>query len=587
MKYGKMNYSLLAIYLILLIILINARKEYEWESLNYYEILGLLGGEDDDAAATVSHKAYNQTEIKRAYRRQAQLHHPDKQKNKENTDIGEVNARFAKIAEAYDILSDSDKRRDYDSLLEHDAFTSSGHFDGESWRGGRSTYNYNGDTMRRKRHNFASEFHFSDPNILFQNLFSSFSGYQGKAQHFDPYFDNFRRKTTNKSVPSHVSESQEILYDSQTDTEVLRVMRREEFRDSNYFRVIAQEFMQDLRYGEIIPVSEPYVAEEGHLGYRREKTKDRDHNASGKRSSNILDEGEVLRPGNSLWSRNGKYHAGLTSTCEFYVMRNSDIDEDFVDSEDNIVWSSENFGSRGIQCFVTVFRGDVMVVAGYDLRSVEEVIWSSDSMSPHKKDTLPKDSNYYLALDGDGSLIVYLHSSESPEERGKREKRYYSEFKDKFRQPSTTRAAVAWKVAQQWVQKKIRASNSNSLGDTCIWTSSIAGCNSSIRKLISAGRTMKQSADRVFYNVFQLLEEGGEDDIDIIDTTFRMIGKATSSVGRVGASLAKKGLFESKVASKVLRDMVHDKMRRWTRPTSSGESAERSTNGRRRHRTNT
>mmetsp|Transcript_12849 Transcript_12849/g.19500 ORF Transcript_12849/g.19500 Transcript_12849/m.19500 type:complete len:587 (+) Transcript_12849:73-1833(+) len=582
MKYGITNYSNFALYFVLpLIILIGASKDYEWESLNYYEILGLNGGEDD---TTVSdYKAYNQTEIKRAYRRQAQLHHPDKQKNKESEHMDEVNARFAKIAEAYEILSDEEKKLEYDSLLEHDTFANSGQFDGEAWQRGQSAYGYYDDNIRRRRHNFASEFRFSDPNELFQNLFSSFSGYQGKGQYFDPYFNKYERTGRNRSRPTHVSETQEILYDPQTDTEILRVIRREEFRDSNYFRLIAQEFVQDLRYGNITPISEPYIAEEGHLSYRKENIRNRDRKASGNRP-NFLNEGSVLRPGNSLWSRNGKYHASLTSTCEFYVMRNSGTDEDFDDFDDGVVWSSENFTSRGSQCFVTVFQGDVMVVAGYDLRNVKGVIWSSESMSSHKQEEIPIDSKYYLVLDDDGSLVVYLHSSESSEERDGREKNYFSEFKDKFRHPSTTKAAMAWKFARRWVEEKIRISNSNSLGDTCIWTSSIAGCNSSVRKLLSAGRNMKRIAEIALHNFVRQLEEGSENDIDFIDTAFRVIGKASSSVGKVGASLAKKGLFEGKVASKVFRDVVHDKIRRWSKSSSSGESTKHSSKERRRYR---
>ena len=53
---------------------------------------------------------YNQTEIKRAYRRPVQQRHPDKQKNGDDgssaSRVGEINARFAKIAEAYEVLSE-------------------------------------------------------------------------------------------------------------------------------------------------------------------------------------------------------------------------------------------------------------------------------------------------------------------------------------------------------------------------------------------------------------------------------------------------------------------------------------------------
>lgn len=59
---------------------------------------------------------YNQTETKRAYRRPVQQQHPDKQKQKNGDDgssgsrVEEVNARFAKIAEAYEVLSEKGKK---------------------------------------------------------------------------------------------------------------------------------------------------------------------------------------------------------------------------------------------------------------------------------------------------------------------------------------------------------------------------------------------------------------------------------------------------------------------------------------------
>lgn len=53
-------------------------------------------------------------EIKRAYRKLANKHHPDK--NKDNPKAAE---RFAKVGEAYEVLSDKDKRAKYDRLGEN------------------------------------------------------------------------------------------------------------------------------------------------------------------------------------------------------------------------------------------------------------------------------------------------------------------------------------------------------------------------------------------------------------------------------------------------------------------------------------
>mmetsp|Transcript_25473 Transcript_25473/g.35545 ORF Transcript_25473/g.35545 Transcript_25473/m.35545 type:complete len:227 (+) Transcript_25473:64-744(+) len=64
---------------------------------DYYDILGV-----DESASTA--------EIKRAYRKLALKWHPDKNpKNKK-----EAEERFKEISEAYDVLSDPEKRREYD-----------------------------------------------------------------------------------------------------------------------------------------------------------------------------------------------------------------------------------------------------------------------------------------------------------------------------------------------------------------------------------------------------------------------------------------------------------------------------------------
>jgi DnaJ-class molecular chaperone len=74
--------------------------------VNYYEILG------------VSHSATND-EIKKAYRRLALRYHPDK--NRDNPPE-EATQKFRQISEAYEILSDAEKRRQYDMQ-----FMDSGH----------------------------------------------------------------------------------------------------------------------------------------------------------------------------------------------------------------------------------------------------------------------------------------------------------------------------------------------------------------------------------------------------------------------------------------------------------------------------
>ena len=74
---------------------------------SYYDILGVEKGATDE-------------DIKKAYRKLARKYHPDVNKEKD------ADQRFKEISEAYAVLSDKDKRSEYDQLG-HDAFTGSGH----------------------------------------------------------------------------------------------------------------------------------------------------------------------------------------------------------------------------------------------------------------------------------------------------------------------------------------------------------------------------------------------------------------------------------------------------------------------------
>lgn len=117
---------------------------------DYYEVLGLKKG----ASAS---------EIKSAYRKMALKYHPDK--NKES----DAEAKFKEINEAYQVLSDDQKKKTYDQFG-HAAFDPSsgmgggqGPFGGFGSAGGPFTWNYStgGD----------AGFDFGDPFEIFEQFF--------------------------------------------------------------------------------------------------------------------------------------------------------------------------------------------------------------------------------------------------------------------------------------------------------------------------------------------------------------------------------------------------------------------------------
>ena len=129
---------------------------------DYYEILGVSKG----ASAQ---------EIKSAYRKQALAWHPDRHKE----DKEEAERRFKEVNEAYQVLSDAQKRSAYDQFG-HQAFTPGGGFRGAPGFGGAGPFSQTGRygpftyTYSSRGGNGGNPFvgfDFGDPFEIFEQFF--------------------------------------------------------------------------------------------------------------------------------------------------------------------------------------------------------------------------------------------------------------------------------------------------------------------------------------------------------------------------------------------------------------------------------
>ena len=144
---------------------------------DYYDILGISKGASAD-------------EIKKAYRKQAVEWHPDK--HKDNKEAAE--RRFKEINEAYQVLSDSEKRKAYDQFG-HAAFSPGGGFRGGGQPGGnpfgggqgrQGPFTYTYTTSGNGGNPFAG-FDFGDPFDIFEQFFGGGNPFGGRAAQMPRY----------------------------------------------------------------------------------------------------------------------------------------------------------------------------------------------------------------------------------------------------------------------------------------------------------------------------------------------------------------------------------------------------------------
>lgn len=133
---------------------------------DYYEVLGVLRDADDAA-------------IKKAYRKLAKKYHPD-------TNAGNARAeqKFKEVTEAYNVLSDKEKRKLYDQFG-HAAFDGSAGAGQRGNSGGYQEYHFNGND--------------ADMDDMFEDIFGGmFHGFGGSS---------FRRRYPEKGADLHAEVS--------------------------------------------------------------------------------------------------------------------------------------------------------------------------------------------------------------------------------------------------------------------------------------------------------------------------------------------------------------------------------------------
>ena len=437
--------------------------QYDWERLNYYQLLGL---EDERGAKGKKKKKKRRRnalssgqseedrvigpkEIRKAYRKQAQKYHPDKQtarkrssekgsgngksssSSEDKMTIEEINARFSKIAEAYEFLLDDAKRQDYDLFLDYCQNTEFVK-DDEAHEGRLSTV-----FKKRFRGLFDDLVGSRDPLKVFKDVF--FGGDDDNdGDYFDPNdpFSHLRYENNPQRHPNHqqhypdedpydpqedparVFQVKQFMYDPITGENVVRVLQTEEYAPSAssrkeeaarnstrgkgnttssssfYYRVIAQDFKEgyDPYSAEQIyaPITEPYLQEDG---FRTASTsEDQTARSSSASMESILHPWQVMTPFSPpMVSPNKRYVAGLSPDCELLVMINPDRfgEEKHVDGPPEILWSTQRpYGKDGYvaeHCFAMLKGPHLVVTVGqnpqessYQQANNNRILWHSD-----------------------------------------------------------------------------------------------------------------------------------------------------------------------------------------------------------------
>ena len=193
---------------------------------DYYDVLGINKNADEKT-------------IKKAYRKLAKKYHPDINPGDSNAE-----AKFKEVTEAYEVLSDPEKKKLYDRFG-HAAFdgtgnAQSGPYGNDGGFGGFSNFGgsggFRGGTYRSNNGNGYQEFHFEggDMGDIFENFFgggfkkSGFRGGSGQNGNFNNGFHgNFRQNGGFGNRQSYQTKGNDIHADIQVNFDAAAFGKKE------------------------------------------------------------------------------------------------------------------------------------------------------------------------------------------------------------------------------------------------------------------------------------------------------------------------------------------------------------------------
>lgn len=410
---------------------------------NYYELLNLETSETHRSKnqqlhsrkKRSSHRArITNDQVKKAYRKQAQLYHPDKA-SRNNMTVEEATSRFAQIAEAYQVLIDPAQRYEYDQELIYaeDEAEEERLYERETqemrkreeqrrrqkqqqrqennnWGDGDydSSWSFY-DKMRDGAGNlnaWKDSLNSIDPWKVFEDFFfqetSTATGENAHYYHHDSGFNapNNNNYWRNSQAP-HVSETTVHRgYDPYMDADIYTVYRREDYTDGAY-KVMGQDFVKHIEVdpytGFVLQeyysaITGPYFVEEGsNQSYFHGGDNDEDF---GDFHLYQQQQQQFETPHDEKKSERRLSSSRLEQGESFSLHDSSDP------------WLSPNGKFQAIlspTCELQIIRRDQETVEDEEVEELDTVVWSSDTYIP---DT--RAHGCHLTLNSLGRLVLSI-----------------------------------------------------------------------------------------------------------------------------------------------------------------------------------